>query len=161
MSTPVTIPKAVASAMLLLGISAIAPAAALAQQQPSNPPATTSSPGDATRGAVGATTDAARNAGSTMKDTAKDAATSGAARRTSPAAERAASGSSSGDGATAGRNSFTAGQAKSRIQSMGYAGVGALHKNEQGIWVGKATKDGKPVTVQLDYQGDVTTAGGM
>jgi hypothetical protein len=160
MSTTITIPKAVASAVLLLGISAIAPAAALAQQQSSSPPpATTSSPGDAARGAVGATTDAARNAGSTMKDTAKDAATSGAARRTSPAAERAASGSSSGDGATAGRNSFTAGQAKSRIQSMGYADVGELRKNEQGMWVGKATKSGKPVTVQLDYQGDVTANG--
>lgn len=56
----------------------------------------------------------------------------------------------------AGANSFTEGQAKSRIESRGYANVSELAKDNNGIWRGKAMKDGKPVTVTLDYQGNVT-----
>jgi len=54
-----------------------------------------------------------------------------------------------------GANSFTEDQAKSRIQDAGYSGVSALTKDDQGIWRGQATKDGKNTTVALDYQGNV------
>jgi hypothetical protein len=56
----------------------------------------------------------------------------------------------------AGANSFTEGQAKSRIESNGYANVGELRKDDQGVWRGKAMKDGKSVSVSLDFQGNVT-----
>ncbi|TIW56000.1 MAG: hypothetical protein E5V54_14335, partial [Mesorhizobium sp.] len=54
-----------------------------------------------------------------------------------------------------GANSFTEAQAKKRIQDAGYADVSALAKDEQGIWRGQATKDGKGTSVALDYQGNV------
>ena len=47
----------------------------------------------------------------------------------------------------AGANSFTEGQAKSRIESNGYANVSDLRKDDQGVWRGKAMKDGKSVNV--------------
>ncbi|ESX94189.1 DUF4142 domain-containing protein [Mesorhizobium sp. M0761] len=54
-----------------------------------------------------------------------------------------------------GANSFTEDQAKSRIQDAGFSGVSKLTKDDQGIWRGQATKDGKTTTVALDYQGNV------
>jgi hypothetical protein len=41
----------------------------------------------------------------------------------------------------AGANSFTEGQAKSRIESSGYTNVSELRKDDQGVWRGKAMKD--------------------
>jgi hypothetical protein len=55
----------------------------------------------------------------------------------------------------AGANSFTEGQAKSRIESAGYTDVSELKKDDAGVWRGKAKKDGKAVTVSLDFQGNV------
>jgi hypothetical protein len=55
----------------------------------------------------------------------------------------------------AGANSFTQGQAKSRIEENGYANVRDLRKDKQGVWRGKAMKDGKSVSVSLDFQGNV------
>ncbi|MDB5509052.1 MAG: hypothetical protein JWL93_1521 [Hyphomicrobiales bacterium] len=55
----------------------------------------------------------------------------------------------------AGANSFTEGQAKSRIEGAGYASVSGLAKDKDGIWRGKATKGGKTMDVGLDYQGNV------
>jgi putative membrane protein len=54
-----------------------------------------------------------------------------------------------------GANSFTEDQAKSRIQDAGYTNVSALTKDDQGIWRGQASKDGKNTPVALDYQGNV------
>jgi len=54
-----------------------------------------------------------------------------------------------------GANSFTEGQAKSRIESRGFANVSALAKDDQGIWRGKAMKDGKSIDVSLDFEGNV------
>ena len=54
-----------------------------------------------------------------------------------------------------GANSFTAGEARSRIEASGYTDVTDLQKDEQSIWRGKASKDGKPVRVSLDFQGHV------
>src|SRR5215203_7321967 len=55
----------------------------------------------------------------------------------------------------AGANSFTERQAKSRIESNGYTGVSNLKKDDQGVWRGKAQKDGKTTDVSLDFQGNV------
>jgi hypothetical protein len=55
-----------------------------------------------------------------------------------------------------GANSFTEGQAKSRIESMGYTNVASLAKDDNGIWRGKAVKDGRTVSVSVDFQGNVT-----
>jgi hypothetical protein len=55
----------------------------------------------------------------------------------------------------AGANSFTEGQAKSRIESSGYGNVTGLKKDDSGVWRGKAQKDGKSVDVSLDFQGNV------
>ena len=59
----------------------------------------------------------------------------------------------------AGRNSFTEGEAKSRIEKMGFSNVSNLKKDDNGVWRGRATKDGKTVDVSLDYQGNVIQAG--
>lgn len=62
---------------------------------------------------------------------------------------------SRGPGPVAGANSFTEGQAKSRIESQGLTNVSGLTKDDQGIWRGKAMKDGRSVSVSLDFHGDV------
>ncbi|MGX5826852.1 DUF4142 domain-containing protein [Mesorhizobium sp. 43Arga] len=55
----------------------------------------------------------------------------------------------------AGANSFTEAQAKGRIQDAGFADVSKLTKDDQGVWRGQASKDGKNTTVALDYKGNV------
>jgi hypothetical protein len=59
-------------------------------------------------------------------------------------------------GPTPGASSYTEGQAKSAIESAGYSAVGPLTQNANGLWQGKATKDGKEVSVSVDYKGAVT-----
>src|SRR5712672_1266882 len=56
-----------------------------------------------------------------------------------------------------GANSFTEGQAKSRIESNGYTNVVGLQKDAQGVWHGTASKDGRSVPVSLDFQGNVVS----
>ena len=55
----------------------------------------------------------------------------------------------------AGRNSFTEGQAKSRIEDKGFKNVSGLKKDDNGVWRGKANQNGKAVTVSVDFQGNV------
>ena len=55
-----------------------------------------------------------------------------------------------------GANSFTEGQAKSRIERAGYTDVSGLRKDDNGVWVGSAKKGGQSVTVKVDFQGNVT-----
>jgi hypothetical protein len=55
-----------------------------------------------------------------------------------------------------GANSFTENQAKGRLMKAGYGSVGALAKDEHGVWRGTATKGGKKVDVGVDYKGNVT-----
>jgi hypothetical protein len=57
----------------------------------------------------------------------------------------------------AGANSFTESQAKSRIEGAGYSNVSGLAKDKNGVWRGKASKQGKVVDVGLDYQGNVVS----
>ena len=55
----------------------------------------------------------------------------------------------------AGANSFTEGEAKTRIEARGFANVTGLTKDNQGIWRGKAMHNGRSVDVALDFQGNV------
>lgn len=54
-----------------------------------------------------------------------------------------------------GRNSFTSGEARRRLQAHGFSNVSALKKDQSGVWRGMAQKDGQPVRVWLDYKGSV------
>ena len=47
-------------------------------------------------------------------------------------------------------------QAKSRIEARGYSNVSGLLKDAEGIWRGKAERDGLPVNVTLEVDGKVT-----
>jgi hypothetical protein len=55
----------------------------------------------------------------------------------------------------AGSNSFTEGEAKSRIEAKGFTNVGDLKKDDNGVWRGHATQSGKQVAISVDYQGNV------
>jgi hypothetical protein len=57
-----------------------------------------------------------------------------------------------------GANSFTEGQAKSKIEQAGYTNVTALKKDDAGVWRGKASKGGASTNVSLDFQGNVNAA---
>lgn len=58
----------------------------------------------------------------------------------------------------AGRNSFTEGQAKSKIEDAGYTNVSDLKKDDNGVWRGKASKGGSSAEVSVDFQGNVNAA---
>jgi hypothetical protein len=57
----------------------------------------------------------------------------------------------------AGANSFTEGQAKSRIEARGFTNVAGLKKDNDGVWRGTATQSGKSVKVSVDFQGNVVS----
>ena len=54
-----------------------------------------------------------------------------------------------------GANSYTETQAREHIESAGFTSVSGLKKDDQGIWRATAMKTGKPMTVALDYKGNV------
>jgi sporulation protein YlmC with PRC-barrel domain len=54
-----------------------------------------------------------------------------------------------------GANSFTESQARERIEAKGFTAVSDLKKDDQSIWRGTATKDGRTVNVALDFKGNV------
>lgn len=56
-----------------------------------------------------------------------------------------------------GANSFTEGQARTRIESAGFTNVTDLKKDGQGIWRGKAKKGSKSVEIGFDYKGNKAT----
>ncbi len=55
----------------------------------------------------------------------------------------------------AGSNSFTAGEAKARFERQGFSNVSDLNKDANGVWHGKARKDGSTDQVWLDYKGNI------
>jgi len=57
-----------------------------------------------------------------------------------------------------GRNSFTERETKSRIEKMRFSNVTNLKKDDNGVWRGRAVKDGKTVDISVDYQGNVVQA---
>lgn len=86
--------------------------------------------------------------------------------RTAPGRDNAAAASGDSNQAVAttsanapapakGANSFTMGEARSRIETNGFSGVSDLAKDDDGIWRGKARKGSAMTTVWLDYKGNV------
>jgi hypothetical protein len=76
--------------------------------------------------------------------------------RPSPAPPAVATGNGQSQSAAApaaGAKEFTESEARSRIEARGYTNVNGLKKDQQSIWRGKATKDGKEVNVAIDNQG--------
>ena len=68
------------------------------------------------------------------------------------------SGQNNSNAPVAGRNSFTEGQAKSKIEKAGFTNVRALKKDDNGVWRGKANKGGSSTDVSVDFEGNVNTA---
>ena len=63
------------------------------------------------------------------------------------------------DAPVKGANSFTEGEAKSRMEKMGFANISDLKKDDHGVWRGRAMKNGRQVDISLDYQGNVIEGG--
>lgn len=55
-----------------------------------------------------------------------------------------------------GANSFTEAQARARLEEAGLTSVADLKKDEQGIWRGRATRNGTSVSVGVDFRGNVS-----
>ena len=70
------------------------------------------------------------------------------------------SGSLAQEALAPGSNSFTEGQARGRMQDAGFSDVTDLRKDDQGIWRGRATRNGSPTEVGLDFKGNVVAGGG-
>ena len=92
------------------------------------------------------------------------AATTGMTNHGNDAGQAAASGNNNQAVATTsanapqpakGANSFTEGQAQSRLESAGYSNVSGLKKDDDGIWRGTASKGGSSTNVWVDYKGSV------
>jgi hypothetical protein len=56
-----------------------------------------------------------------------------------------------------GSNSFTENQAKDRAMAYGYANVSSLKKDDNGVWHGTASQDGKSANVAIDFKGNVVS----
>ncbi|WP_368045428.1 hypothetical protein [Pseudoroseomonas cervicalis] len=126
-----------------------------------------------TTGTVGSP-EAPRGGGTTMQQGTPGTGTTGAApapgMNPAPAdgsrTERPSSGGANAPGTDSppttttpaeGANSFTEGQARSRIEAAGYTDVRDLRKDDQGVWRGRAMRNGTQADVGLDFQGNVVT----
>lgn len=104
----------------------------------------------ATTGTVGGTARSAANGAGN----AASSASNGAAINRNPAVAT----TSANDPAPAkGANSFTMGEAKTRLERNGYSNVSSLTKDNDGVWRGQAQKNGQQTTVWLDYKGNTGT----
>lgn len=55
-----------------------------------------------------------------------------------------------------GANSFTEGQARSRLEANGYSDITGLKKDDQGVWRGQAVHAGQKVGIGVDYRGNIS-----
>ena len=132
-------------------LGAILAVPAYAQVAPSQPDRTTTTPGMTT--APGATT----TPGTMAPGARTGTATTAPRTDTTPPAATIDNGTRTSAAPAAGANSFTEAQAKNRIEAAGFTGVDQLQKDDQGIWRGRAQRNGQQVSVSLDYQGNVST----
>lgn len=117
------------------------PGSPAAASTPGTAPPSLGSPGDTTRGSTPAP-------GAAHSDAApRGPAIVNNAVNTSPDNKPGAP--------VSGANSFTEGQARSRIEDRGFSQVSDLKLDNAGVWRAQAMKDGKTVTVALDYQGNL------
>jgi hypothetical protein len=56
-----------------------------------------------------------------------------------------------------GHNSFTLAEARTHIEKAGYTQVTGLMQTSDGLWQGRALRNGQPVDVALDFRGHVVT----
>lgn len=110
---------------------------------PGNPPGT----------AVGRATD--RTLGTNATGTNPDGRNAGPAAAGGETNQAVATTNANASQPAHGANSFTMGEAQGRIGNNGFQNVTDLHKDDQGVWRGKATKNGAQVNVWLDYKGNV------
>ncbi|QCK85077.1 PepSY domain-containing protein [Phreatobacter aquaticus] len=54
-----------------------------------------------------------------------------------------------------GANSFTEAQARRRLEDAGLSAITDLAKDDQGVWRGRATRNGTAVAVGLDFRGNI------
>ncbi|SDC76628.1 hypothetical protein [Belnapia rosea] len=134
--------------LALLGAVAAMPAYAQTSPAPTAP-----APGSTNRAAPAPTAPTATPA---MPDRTGANAPSARSESTPPAVTTD-NGTRTATTPAAGANSFTEGQARSRIEAAGFTGLNDLQKDDQGIWRGRAMRNGQQVSVSLDYQGNVTT----
>jgi hypothetical protein len=127
---------------------------AAAQGSTTSPGVTTPAP-DTRSGANTPSRDAAAGATTPGRDTTTGAATPNRGTDSGNAAVRIDDGTRTATTPAPGANSFTEGQAKSRIEAAGFTNVSDLQKDDQGIWRGRAQRGGQQVSVALDYQGNV------
>jgi hypothetical protein len=100
---------------------------------------------------------AAPRPGMTTPDTRTGTTTTTPRAESTPPAATMDSGTRTSEAPAAGANSFTEGQARNRIEAAGFTGVDGLQKDDQGIWRGRAQRNGQQVSVALDFQGNVST----
>ena len=55
----------------------------------------------------------------------------------------------------AGANSFTEGQARSRLEDAGFTAIEGLAKDDQGFWRGRAMRGGQVQEVAMDFRGRI------
>ena len=131
--------------LALLGAAVSAPA--LAQTSPAapdrNPPAATMQ---------NSTTPANR---APTPDDRSGATTVGPRTESGQSAVRVDDGTRTAATPQPGANSFTEGQARSRIEAAGFTNVTELQKDDQGIWRDRGMRDGQQVGVALDFTGAV------
>ena len=139
------------SILRLAMLGAILAVPAYAQVAPSQPDRTTTTPGVTT--APGAT----MTPGTTAPGARTGTTTTPPRADTTPPAATIDNGTRTSAAPVAGANSFTEAQAKNRIEAAGFTGVDQLQKDDQGIWRGRAQRNGQQVSVSLDYQGNVST----
>lgn len=119
-----------------------------------------SKPDEAARETTAATADAATDTAAAAADTTGGAMAAGGAVSPPPANGNEAvnpDGNTADASQSPASNSFTEGQARGHIEKAGYSDVTGLTKTPEGLWTGKATKNGKTVDVSVDFKGAVTT----
>ena len=174
---PATTPGTAVDKTLGTNATSTNPGANAPESTPANPPATT--PGTAVDKTVGTNATGANpganapggtpaNSPATTPGAAVDKTLGTNATGTNPGGSNAGTNAASGNdnqvvattNANAmqpahGANSFSRGEASTRIAGHGFQNVSDLHKDGNGVWRGKATKDGQPISVWLDYKGNV------
>ena len=58
----------------------------------------------------------------------------------------------------AGANSFTQTQAKDRMEKAGFTQASNIEKDDSGIWRARAMQGDKPVSIALDFRGNVVAS---
>ena len=157
MKTPI-----LAAAVLAAGL-----AAATAQTSPSGTTGNTPATGTMGNTNTNTTTTPAPNPGSTAPGANTGSNTSGTTTGSSNPAVNPGGNAPSGVNASGqativsltalekGANSFTESQARTRLEGAGLSNVTELQKDDQGIWRGKAMRNGQSVTVGFDYKGNI------